>query len=312
MVAALIAVAASDAGSSTREDIEYLDRLAEQSQDLALSGEALRDVVSRLSRIDRPELVTVIEELRTEIAAGEELVAEEPPSEELFAVRSLYRLALSEWSVGTSGFISGVLSAADNPEDTASTSNIADAIASLRSGDRLFADLLDEIERLDVPDPAVPIRSVTLSPATGELLALGTAYTEAARSPNNGLALRPGLAASSIVSLPDWQLNPENVPVMPATETARFSVIISNVGNLVSQEEQVVLTLTAVDEGGDPITMALQVAPLEPGDQTTLEFDPMPVSPGQAYEIAAVINVQQPDSNIEDNEIRVGFRVNTE
>lgn len=311
VVAALIAVAASDAGSETRADIEYLDRISDQAEQLALGGDALRDVVSRLSRIDRPELVTVIDNLRTEIAVGIELVAEDPPSPELFAVRSLYRLALDEWNAGVGGFGSGILAAADNPEDPTPTDTIANAIVALRAGDALFADLIDELERVDVPDPVKPIRSVILTPAPSEAIELAVAYTEAARSENSGLALRPGLAASQIVADPDWQLSPDNIPIMPATDVATFSVIISNVGNLLSSEEQLVLSLTAVG-GGEPITLSAPIPQLEPGAQTTVSFDPMPVEPGEAYEVAAVINVVNPDANIEDNERRVEFRVNTE
>jgi hypothetical protein len=311
VVVALVAVAASDAGGKTRAELEYLDRIADQSEQLALGGDALRDVVSRLSRIDRPEFVTVIDNLRAEIAVGLELAAEDPPSEELFAVRALYRLALQNWESGVGGFGSGVLAAADNPEQTAPTDLIANSIVSLRAGDSLFEQLREEFDRLDTPDPVKQVRIVILSPAAGEAIALAVAYTEAARSENSGLALRPGLALSQVVADPEWQLNPDNFPIVPATDVITFSVIITNVGNLTSPPEQVGLTLTAVG-GGEPITLALPVPPLDPGAQTTVTFDPMPVEPGESYEAAAVIIVSGADTSFEDNEISVEFRVNTE
>jgi hypothetical protein len=311
VVVALIAVAASDAGGQTRDEIEYLDRIAEQSEALALGGDALRDVVSRLSRIDRPEFVTAIDNLRAEIAIGQELVAEEPPSSDLVAVRALYRLALDSWSRGVGGFGSGVLAAADNPQDTAPTEIIANAIVDLRSGDDLFEELRNELDRSDTPDSVKQVRLVILSPAEGEAIGLAIAYTEAARSENNGLALRPGLALSQIVADPEWQLNPDNIPIVPATDVVTFSVIVTNVGNLISPEEEVAITLTAVS-GGEPIVLANPIPPLEPGGQTSVSFDPMPVEPGESYEVGAVINVTEVDSSFEDNELRVEFRVNTE
>jgi hypothetical protein len=307
--ATLIALGISSAGSDTRVEIEYLDRIADQSEQLALGGDALRDVVSRLSRIDRPELVTVIDDLREDIAAGIELIVEEPPSAELFAVRSLYRVALQEWSTGVAQFGAGILQAADNPEDQAAASLIASAVTALSAGDDLYADLITELERLDVRDPVKAMRMVVLTPADGNAVALGLTYAEAARSRNNGLALRPGLAVSQIIASPDWQLNPDDVVIMPATDEATFSVIISNTGNIISQPEELVLTLTGVAE---PVTLTAIVDPLAPLAQTTIQFDPIPVVSGELYEVVAAINVTDIDSSFEDNEVRVVFQVNSE
>jgi hypothetical protein len=134
-------------------------------------------------------------------------------------------------------------------------------------------------------------------------------YAAAARSDNNGIALRPGLALSMIVATPDWQLNPDDVVVMPATETATFSVIVSNLGNIVSMPEELVLTLAG---SGEPVSFARTIDPLEPLAQTTIEFDPIAVVSGEVYEVAVVINVRNVDSSFEDNELRVVFQVNSE
>lgn len=305
--AALVALGISSAGSDTRVEIEYLDRISAQSEQLALGGDALRDVVSRLSRIDRTELVSAIDSLRADIAAGRELVEEEPPAEQLFAVRSLYRVALQEWSDGVALFGAGILAAADKPEDTAPANAIAEAIIALRSGDELFDDLMSELDRLDVRDPVQPLRAVTLAPADGEAILLGITYAEAARSENNGVALRPGLAVSQVIATPGWQLNPDNVLVMPATDEVTFSVIVSNVGNLVSTGEELVLTLTGV---GDPVAMTASIDPLQPLGQTTIEFEAIPVLAGENYEVSAVLIVRGSDSDLEDNEVRVVFQVN--
>ncbi|MDH3189225.1 MAG: hypothetical protein OEM39_01080, partial [Acidimicrobiia bacterium] len=289
---ALVALGVSSAGSDTRVELEYLDRISEQSEQLALGGDALRDVVSRLSRIDRPELVTVIENLQFDLATGLELVEEDPPAPELVAVRALYRVALQEWSDGVARFGEGVLAAADNKEDAGPADMIADAIVALRAGDQLYGEMITELARVEVRDPVQALRDVTLAPATGNAVILGNAYTEAARSDNNGLALRPGLAVSMIVSDPDWQLNPDNMVIMPATEAATFSVIISNVGNLRSMPEQLTLTLTGT---GEPVIMTATIDPLDPLAQTTVAFESIPVLSGELYEVTAMINVQDID-----------------
>jgi hypothetical protein len=274
-----------------------------------VDGDALRDVVSRLSRIQRSEWETVIENLETDIARGLEFVEREPPSNELFAVQALYRVALEQWKAGVSGFGTGVLTAADNPLETAATDTIANSLVALRSGDELFAQVQAEIDRPEVPDPVNPLRVVVLSPAEGEAIALAAAYTEAARSPNNGLALRPGLAAAMIVADPEWQLNPENQVVMPSTDQVKFSVVVSNVGNLISGEEPIVLTLTGASE---PVELTMMIPPLNPGAQITIEFESIPVASGELYEVIAELRVVGPDTDLVDNVLQVTFMVNSE
>lgn len=309
VVVALIALSASGAGGDAREEIEYLNEMSAQIEEIALGGQSLRSVATRLSTIDRPELEVVIEDLRSSIAAAMEFAEQEPPSEELFAVRSLYRLALRSWNSGVGDFGAGVLAAADNPGDSAPIDTMANSIVSMRSGDRLFSDLLVEIDRLEVPDPVTPFRSAVLSPGEGQAVSLAVSYSLAARSSTNNLALRPGLAVSQLNASPEWQLNPDELVVMPATEAATFSVVVSNIGNLASVEEQLVLTFSGA---GEPVEQTALVPPLAPGAQTTVDFEPIPVVPGETYEVVAEIFVSDIDSSFEDNLIQVTFRVNPE
>jgi hypothetical protein len=309
VIAALVGLAAQGAGSAAREEIDYLNELSSQVSDLAVDGDALRDVVSRLSRIQRSEWETVIENLETDLARGLEFVEREPPSNELLAVQALYRVALEQWEAGVSGFGTGVLTAADNPQETAATDTIANSLVALRSGDELFVQVQAEVDRPEVPDPVNPLRVVVLSPAEGEALALAAAYTEATRSPNNGLALRPGLAAAMIVADPEWQLNPENQVVMPSTDQVIFSVVVSNVGNLISGEEPIVLTLIGASE---PVELTMMIPPLNPGAQITIEFESIPVASGELYEVIAELRVVGPDTDLVDNVLQVTFMVNSE
>lgn len=308
-IAALVGLAAQGAGSEAREQIEYLNELSSQVSDLAVGGDALRDVVSRLSRIDRPELVTVIDDLREDISRGLVFVEIEPPSPDLIAVRSLYRVALEQWDVGVAAFGAGILAAADNPEDPSPINVIANSLVALRSGDELFVAMQVEVDRPDVPDPINPLRDVVISPAPGEPIALALAYVDAARGPNSGIALRPGLGISMIVADPEWQLNPDNLVVMPATNEVSFSVVVSNMGNLISEDEQLTLTFAG---SGDPVAVTQSVGPLAPGGQRTILFDPLGVTPGELYEVTVEINVVGPDTDLEDNVRQVVFQVNNE
>ncbi|MGI9609046.1 MAG: hypothetical protein ACR2NL_02005, partial [Acidimicrobiia bacterium] len=201
----------------------------------------------------------------------------------------------------------GLLAAADDPSNQAVTDIVANSLAELRAGDELYAALVDEIGREEVPDPVAPMPDVVMMPASGELFSLSQAYVDAARSGNNTLALVPGLSVSQLVPEPDWTVDPEGQVIVPSTESIIFSVVITNTGNVVSLVESLSLVLTG---SGDPISEELEVPSLQPGAQTTLIFQPVAVEGGGVYEVTATLIVTGNDTDFDDNEITVVFTVN--
>ena len=127
-----------------------------------------------------------------------------------------------------SGFTSGILAAADDPTDTVVTDNIANALAELRAGDRLYTDLVRSSRRKRCPTRSLPFPRCCMLPGRGRAFTLSLAYVEAARSPNSGIALRPGLQVSSITSDPLWNVDPSDQAIVPATELLNFSVVVGN------------------------------------------------------------------------------------
>lgn len=309
VAAVVVALVVSSAGEETRVELDYLENVQGQSADLARSGDALRDVVSRLQRIERNELVTVIDGIEQDLTAGLELTDQGPPIDSLIAVNALYREALETWESGVTGFETAILASADEPSDLGAVDAVADALAEIRAGDHAYARMVAAMGRDDVPEPLSPMPAVTLMPAQGRLLGLAAAYVDSARSDNSGLALRPGLAISQIVPEPEWQVNPEGRAVLPATTTVVFSVVVSNVGNVDSDPAPLALELIG---GPEPIRLSDEVDVLEPDQQTTIVFDGMGVEPGGLYEIRANLVVTGNDVSFEDNEISVEFSVNTE
>ncbi|HWL48319.1 MAG TPA: hypothetical protein VNT92_00440, partial [Acidimicrobiia bacterium] len=138
---------------------------------------------------------------------------------------------------------------------------------------------------------------------------LSLAYVEAARSPNSGIALRPGLQVSSITSDPLWNVDPSDQAVVPATELLNFSVVVGNAGNVASEPEPIELTLTGES---DPVVLSEMVPVLEPGEQTAVQFLEIPVIPGALYEVAANLPAITNDVDLEDNVVSVLFEVNDE
>ena len=265
------------------------------------------NVASRLSRIDRTELVAVVDGIRADIAVALELVGDGPPSDELVAVNSLYRQALEAWDVGVGGFGSGLLAAADNPANSAVVDIVANSLAEMRAGDELYAAMVAELGRDEVPSPVAPMPSVVMMPADGELFSLSQAYVEAARSPNNSMALRPGLALSQIIPTPDWTVDPAGQVVVPNTDQIVFSVVVTNTGNVVSLPETLRLSVVG---GPEDFAEESEIPSLQPGEQTTIVFGPVPVEGGNVYEVMATIIISGSDTDPDDNEIVVVFSVN--
>lgn len=308
-LAVILAIVVSAAGDDTRAEFDYLDQLQAQSVELAKAGDALRDVVSRLQRIERTEFVTVIDGISADIAAGFEFVNQAPPTEQLVAVQSLYRQALLAWDAGISGYGDSVLLAADEPQNLVVVDAMAESLAELRAGDGIYVDLVSEMSRDELAQPPSPMVDVTLLPADSSLVALSVSYVDSARSPNSGLALRPGLAVSQIVADPKWQVDPSDQAILPATESVVFSVVITNAGNVVSATDNLVVTLTG---GPEPVRMQVDLDPLEPDQQITMIMDPAPVEPGGVYELVAALAISENDSNFEDNSITIVFMVNAD
>jgi len=305
-IAVIVALIVSASGDETRAELEYLEEIQSQATEISKGGDALRGVVSRLQRIDRTEFVTVIEGIREDLAVGLAFVEDVPPTPMLSPVRSMYRQALRTWDAGIAGYGSSVLEAADNPESLLVVDTMADSLAEMRAGDTFYADLVVEMRRGDILDPLTPMPAVMLMPAEGSLVSLSVSYIDSARSPNSGLALRPGLAVSQIVSDPEWQVNQSDQVVVPTTNSIIFSVVVTNVGNVASKVEALVLTLTG---GPEQIREQAEVARLQPNQQLTIIFDPLEVEPGGVYEVAAVLAITGEDSNGNDNEIRAQFSV---
>lgn len=309
VAAVVLAVVVSAAGEETRIELDYLQSVQSQSADLARSGDAMREVVSRLQRIERTEFVTVLDGITDDLDAGLALTEQGAPIDSLVAVNALYREALETWKRGLIGFEAAVLTAADEPENLAVVDSVADSLAELRAADRAYARMVEAMGRDDVPEPLAPMPAVTLMPAEGRLLSLSVAYVDSARSENSSLALRPGLAVSQVTPEPEWQINPEGQAVMPATSSVVFSAVVSNVGNIASEPVPIVLELLG---GPELVRLTDEVGPLQPDQQVTVVFEEIAVDPGGVYQVRAGLAVTGNDVSFEDNEIIVEFSVNEE
>lgn len=312
IAAAVIAVAVTAAGEETRTELGYLDEIRAQATTLSRSGASISEVMPRLREIGREEFTTVFDAAAADIDVALAFAAEEPPTESLIPVWALYRQSVTAWESGVDGLATWILAAADDPDDSTVVNSVADALAELRAGDALYLDLKAEFDREEVPEPVAPLVGVTMSPSDGGLLSQSASYVAAARSSTNSLGLRPGLRVSQLVAEPTFQINVDGQAVIPATETVVFSAVITNTGNTTSQPETVNATLIGVDDAvSDPAPYAqVEVPPLEPGGQTTIEFPPVELEPETLYEVRVILELANPDADLTDNEVRIQFTVN--
>ena len=306
-VAVILAVVVSAAGQETRTELEYLDAIRSQTEALSQSGATLADVMARIAEVDRDEFTTVLDSVKAELDTAVAFVEEEPPTQSLIPVWTIYRQAVQAWESGVDGLAFSILQAADNPQDDTVINATGDALADLRAGDYLYQDLQVEFEREEIPEPVTPLIDVRMNPTDAGLHTQSTSYVAAARRSTAGLGLRPGLGVSQVVSAPAWQMSVEGQAVVPATETIVFSAVISNSGNVASQPESVKMQLNG---GNEPVVAVSEVPVLEPSGQTTIEFAPVDVLPDVPYEVIVVLELTSPDADPADNEVRVQFTVN--
>ena len=306
-IALIVAVVVSTAGEQTRLELEYLDEMRAQATELSRSGSAVANIMSRLEDIDRDEFTTLMGGVEDDLVVALAFVAEKPPTESLIPVWALYRQAVQAWSNGIAELSTAILAAADDPENSEVVNATGDALAELRAGDAVFADLRSEFERDEVPEPVGPLAVVRLTPNQDDLFSLAHSYVSAARRSANGLGLRPGLKLSQVVSDPAMQIDVENQAVIPATETVAFTTVVTNSGNIASQPESVRLELVG---GAEPVVETVEVPPLQPDRQTTITFPDLELVPETLYEVTVRLDLTHPDADMTDNEMRVQFRVN--
>lgn len=312
VAAAIIAVVVTAAGEETRTELEYLEEIRSQTTALSRSGESIAEIMPRLREVDREEFTTVFDAASADLDVALAFATDEPPTESLIPVWSLYRQTVGAWESGVDDLATWVLAAADDPDDSTVVNNVGDALADLRAGDNLYSDLEAEFEREEAPDPVAPLVTVTMSPSDSGLLSQAASYVAAAQASTNGLGLRPGLRVSQVVSNPRFQINVDAQAVIPATETVVFSAVVTNTGNIASQPETLNATLVGGEEVvADPPPFAqVEVPVLQPGGQTTIEFPAVEVVAETLYEVRVALELANPDSDLTDNEVRVQFTVN--
>lgn len=305
---ALIAVIVATAGNDARATITYLEDLRARSVALSQAGSTLTTLVGDLAHVDRSEFQSVVSGVEEALADASEVADRDVPEEALVGVSVLFRLAVDSWTQGIAETSAAILQASDEPTDAAAPDGLAAGLVSVRTGDRIYEALLEELEREDVPSPVGEMPQVTLLPSEAPITVLVPAWVIAARADGNGLALRPSVRIEQVQTSPEWVTSADGSIVIPATDVIDLAVVVSNAGNTDSEIGS--LELTVADQVADPVVMTERVPSIAPGMSTSSLFLDIAVTPGQAYQVQLILDPGGADSFSEDNRFSTAFSIN--
>lgn len=309
-VTVVIGLLWSLSGTDARATIAYVEDMRTASEDLGVAGANLSTLVGDLSRVDRAEFVSVVDGVQSALEGAKLVADQDAPEPALAGAAALYRLAVERWTVGISEFSAAILTAADEADSALPESDLAEALVALRGGDRIYAALLDEFERDEVPDPVATLPTVNLLPTDAPISVIAPAWIAAARSVEGSLALHSSIGIEQIATDPEMLVAAADDVVIPATDDAiDVTVVVTNKGNTVSEPATVTILLVAID-GTEPREVTESVPAIEPGASTSVIFPDFEVFPSWNYVMDVTLAPGGPDGDVADNTQRIAFRIN--
>lgn len=305
---AIVAVLVATAGGDARATISYVEEIRSSTLALSRAGSTLTDLVGDLAHVDRSEFESVVMGVEEALDGAAAVAAMEVPEQTLVGASMLFRLAVESWTQGIGEFSDAVLLAADEPTDPTAPDDLAAALVDVRSGDRVYSALLDELARDDVPAPVGEMPDVQLLPVDAPITVLVPAWVIAARVEGSGLALRPSIRIEQVRTSPEWVTSADESVVIPATDTIDLAVVVSNTGNIDSEPATVELTLA--DQVAEPVVVSEAVPAIAPGMSTSVIFTDLAVVPAQSYQIQLLLTPGGPDAFADDNRFSTAFTIN--
>jgi hypothetical protein len=304
-VVVVLGLYAASIGGRAAATVSYLEVIRSAGDDLSVSTQVFLGVVGGLGRIDRAEFVTSLQAVREDLERAGGLAAAPPPT--LTGASNLHRLALGAWLDGIGQFEQGVLTAADEPASLAAADLVTAALYRLQAGDQLYAALVEELARIDVPDPISPLPEIHFVQVRLPIATAGQTLAATAGSDASLIRLRPDLAVEQVSSVPEWVLNPAGQLVVEAVESIGFEVVVANRGNAPAGGPMVTLELTGE---GNALSDESPAADLEAGQQTVVKFDNLTVRPGGLYRLVVSLVMTDPDRAADNNSRVVDFSIN--
>lgn len=306
-LAVVVVALAALSGDSTAP--LYAEDLREQAVTVSRKAGVFQDVLTRVSSVDRVELVGVVDEIEVAIADARAFIADvENPPDGAAPVAVLFGLALDSWEQGCLGLERALLDAADGVAGSSPEDRAVNALLDLRAGDRLYASSVQQLTESDVTPPVSPMPVIAFLPTNYPIVAGAATFIGSAASEGSPLELRAELQITNLTTEPAWVVDAEGGVTVEFTETLSFKVVVSNAGNALSRPAE--LTLEIVGADGSNQSFLAPVESLEPGLSTTIAFEGIGVVPATAYQVAVRLPLSEGEAETADNAVSERFTVN--
>ena len=270
-------------------------------------SDSLKTLFADLGDFDRPAIIQRISGLGERTSELETRLATAVVPRPAAAAHGLMTVAVSAWDDGVVAMEDAVTTVMDQPDDLLDIAPLQDAFDQLRIGDVAYANFIESVAiiEVDVDPPQFP-EFVFVEDTSSDYL--------------EGLARRLRLSrilderrdisvSANTEPVPVGEQN--GVAVMPYVPELVVTAVVTNQGNVIHEEIEVLITLQrdGVDEG--PISETRLIPALDPGSSQTEEFAQLPLVPGALYTIVITAEVQD-DADFDNNQWQLLFATNTE
>lgn len=287
-LAVLLSRFVADDGSATL----YAEDVRQQAEDIAQLVPTFQALITELGSTDRVLLDETIQEIDDTLVRAEAFVDDTVAPTEANDVPVVLDVAIASWRAGLERFRSSVFKAADEVFPTPVESELIDAFADLRAGDRLYANLVTRLAGADIPPPVSPLPVVEFFPPTFPMAGTATTLVAFARGEDSPLKLRAILGIEQVTTEPAWIVDVQDALVLETTSTLVVKVVVANTGNVESVATTVGLELASLD--GTVQGQVLDVPPLAPQSTTTLTTEVLEVAPDGLYQLLVGLPLADP------------------
>ncbi len=293
--------------SERRETSDYLAFSDAVAVDALAASDSLKTLFATLGELDRPSILQRVAALGVTTAELDQRMATAVVARPVAASHGLMTVAVQGWAQGVGALESAVTEVMDQPDDAVDVTPLQSAFDQLRIGDVAYASFVESVARIeiDVDPPQFP--------AVAFVEDTGAEYLE-------GLARR--LRFSRILDERrdiSVSANTEPVPagqqsgvaVMPYVPEMTVTAIVTNQGNVIHEEIEILIELRRDGVDEEPLSEVRLIPSLDPGSSISEEFANLPLVPGALYTVTVSAEVQD-DADFDNNLWQLLFATNPE
>jgi len=285
----------------------FAEDLRQQAVLVNRKAGTFKDLLGRMSSVDRVELVEVIDDIETSMGSAKAFLADAEPPAEAAGAAAILDLSLDLWIEGVRSFRDVLLGIADS-DTLDGEDRLTDAFLALRSADRLYPRFVEALLAADIAEPVSPLPEVRFLPDSYPLDAAVRTLTAMASSDQSLLEQRASLRIQQVTTSPEWIRDTEDNLVIEQTDVLTIKVVVANQGNISTDAGAVLAILTSTD--GTIQRVQAPVAELAAGAETTVELPPVEVDSASSYQLVVRLPAFDIDSPASFDSKTLQFRVN--